>query len=233
MAKEVAPGVYQVPTQFKAANAFLIVEDELILIDTGLKGSQSRIERLLKELDRSPREITQIILTHCHVDHAGSLAALRELSGAKVVVHRADADYLSKEAPYPKPKVKPLSWMYAAFMLPLFNCPAITADTLLDDGSELKALGGLKVIHTPGHTPGHIALYSPERKILFAGDALRLSRGKLKLPYRMFTDNWDQARGSLDRLRGLQVDTICLSHGGAVTIDALAKLEAFLDGVTP
>ena len=233
MAKEVAPGVYQVPTQFKAANAFLIVEDELTLIDTGLRGSQSRIERLLKELDRSPKELTQIILTHCHIDHVGSLAAVKELTGAKVAVHQADADYLNKTLPYPKPEAKPLSLLFSAFMLPLFNCPAITADTLLDDGSELNALGGLKVIHTPGHTPGHICLYSPQRRILFAGDILRSRSGKLRLGADTYSKDSDQARRSLGRLRGLQVDTICLSHGDAVTTDASAKLEALLEDVTP
>lgn len=228
MAKEVVPGVYQITTQFKAANAFLIVGDELTLIDTGLKGSQSRIEKLLKEVDRSPRELTQIILTHCHIDHVGSLAALKDLSSAKVAVHRADADYLSKVLPYPKPEAKPLSWLFSTFVLPLFNCPAITADTLLDDGSELNALSGLKVIHTPGHTPGHICLYSSQKRILFAGDILRSRAGKLRLGADTYSKDSDQARGSLGRLRGLQVDTICLSHGDAVTTDASAKLEALL-----
>ena len=229
MAKEVVPGLYEITTQFKAANAFLIVEDKLTLIDTGLKGSQSRVEKLLKELGRSPADITQIIITHCHVDHTGSLAALKDLTGAKVAVHRADAPYLSRELPYPKPKVKPFGLLFSTVMLPMFNCPALTTDTLLDDRSEIGALGGLKVIHTPGHTPGHICLYSADRRILFAGDLIGASGGKLRVSSKTYSTDLDQARASLQGLRGLQVDTLCMGHAEAITVDAGQKLAALLD----
>jgi glyoxylase-like metal-dependent hydrolase (beta-lactamase superfamily II) len=229
MAKEVAPGVYEITTQFKVANAFLIVEDKLTLIDTGLKGSQSRVEKLLKELGRSPAELTQIIITHCHVDHTGSLAALKDLTGAKIAVHRADAPYLSRELPYPKPKTKLVGLVVSAMMLPMFNCPVLTADTLLDDGSEVGALGGLKVIHTPGHTPGHICLYSPARRILFAGDLIGARGGKLRVSSKTYSTDLDQARASLQRLRGLQVDTLCMGHADAITVEAESKLRELLD----
>jgi len=229
MTKEVVPGVYEITTQFKAANAFLIVEDKLTLIDTGLKGSQSRVEKLLKELGRSPADITQIIITHCHVDHVGSLAALKDMTGARVAVHRADAPCLSRELPYPKPKTKLVGLVVSALMLPMFNCPALTADVLLDDGSEIGALGGLKVIHTPGHTPGHICLYSPSRRILFAGDLIGARGGKLREPSKTYSTELDQALASLQKLRGLQVDTLCMGHAEAITIDAGQKLAALLD----
>jgi len=232
MAKEIVAGVYQIGTLLGAANAFLIVEEQLTLIDTGVKGSQGRIKKLIEELGRSPTELTLILLTHCHVDHVGSVVALKELTGAKVAMHRSDTAYLSKALSYPKPKPKPLSWLYSAFMLPLFYCPAISADILLDDNSELEVLGGLKVIHTPGHTPGNICLYSPERNILFAGDTVRAAGGEVHMPYKRFTDNWDQARNSLNKLRGLQTTTLCFGHGEAMTAGAQAKLSKLLDEAT-
>ena len=233
MAKEVVPGVYQFDTRWRAAKAFLIVEETLTLIDTGLKGSQGQIERLLKDLGRTPNDIKQIIVTHCHLDHAGSLAALKTLTGASIAIHKADAAYISKAEPLPyhKQKGNPTSWIFHAFLLPLMKYPAAAADQPLEDGDILDGLEGLRVLHTPGHTPGHICLYSEERKTLFPGDILTVKGEKIGLPGKTYVDDQDQFFKSLERLRGLPVEVLCASHGGTLTKDVTAKIEKLLDEV--
>ena len=221
--------IYQIGTRFGAANAFLIVEEHLTLIDTGMRGSHRKIEKVVKQAGRSLNELTQIILTHCHLDHAGSVATLKELTGASVAVHEADANYVSKLMSYPRPKSKPIAKLYSGIMLPLFNTSALTPDVLLKDGDMIDCLGGLKVIHTPGHTPGNICLYSSDKRVLFAGDAVRNVGDKLCLPYKMFTDDWDQAKSSVSKIAGLEVDTIYVGHGNPITRDAVSKLNSVAD----
>ena len=223
------PEIYRIGTRFGAANAFLIVEERLTLIDTGMKGSHRKIERVVTRAGRSLNEITQIILTHCHLDHAGSVAKLKELTGASVAVHEADADYVSKLLSYPQPKLKPVAKLYSGIMLPLFNTSALTPDILLEDGASIDCLGGLKVIHTPGHTPGSICLFSSNKRVLFAGDTVRNAGNNLRLPYKMFTDDWDQAKMSVNKIAGLEVDTIYVGHGKSITQDAVSKLNNVLD----
>jgi glyoxylase-like metal-dependent hydrolase (beta-lactamase superfamily II) len=89
------------------------------------------------------------------------------------------------------------------------SCPV---DTILQDGDELSILGGLRVIHTAGHTPGHIALYLPERGVVIGGDALQQRAGRLIPPARAFTADWPQALRSIHRLAALEFDTLALSH---------------------
>jgi glyoxylase-like metal-dependent hydrolase (beta-lactamase superfamily II) len=76
----------------------------------------------------------------------------------------------------------------------------------------LPALGGLHVVHTPGHTPGSICLYAPSLRLLFTGDVLQLRQGRLVGPHAVFSDDMAEARRSVARLAELDVDTICFAH---------------------
>jgi len=228
MVKQVAQSVYEIGTRFGAANAFLIDEHDMMLIDTGPRGSSSKIERLIRELGRSPGELSQIVITHCHFDHTGEVASLVEKTGANVAIHEADADYLSKEAPYPGPNLKPISWIWSKALLPLLGSPSVNPDIQLTHNYELGLLGGLRVIHAPGHTPGSICLYSQENRILFAGDVIRNSRSNITLPYRIFTADWKQAQRSLAEFAKLEIDTICFGHGETITHGASDKLQELI-----
>src|SRR3990172_7691189 len=80
--------VYQITV--RGANMLLIVEDSLTLIDTGHRGSGPEIIESIKQLGRSPEEISLIILTHNHIDHVGGLAELKQITKARVAIHRTD-----------------------------------------------------------------------------------------------------------------------------------------------
>jgi glyoxylase-like metal-dependent hydrolase (beta-lactamase superfamily II) len=101
--------------------------------------------------------------------------------------------------------------------------------TELTDGDVLPVLDGLQVIHTPGHTPGSVCLYSEARRLLIVGDLLQRNRGAVTYPNYFFTDDMALARRSIARLAELDVETILFSHyppvrqGGREALRALAS----------
>jgi glyoxylase-like metal-dependent hydrolase (beta-lactamase superfamily II) len=86
-------------------------------------------------------------------------------------------------------------------------------------------------LHTPGHTPGHTAFYRPESRLLIAGDALGSERrGHLRLPKRVYAEDWGAALRSVRRLADLQPEIICFGHGRELhqASDLMQKLAGSL-----
>jgi glyoxylase-like metal-dependent hydrolase (beta-lactamase superfamily II) len=90
-------------------------------------------------------------------------------------------------------------------------------DTLVHDGQELPFCGGIEVIHTQGHTPGHICLYLKKYKTLVTGDAMNVVDGKLVGPNPVFTFNMEEALNSLKKLTKYDIETVICYHGGVFT----------------
>jgi hydroxyacylglutathione hydrolase len=155
---------------FGLVNCHLIVGDSgCILVDTGLPGSENKIRRALKRVGRSLADVTLIVVTHAHVDHAGSAARLRELTGAPILAHAGDLDY------YQQRKVMGFcetGWFGRLFMrtgLILQPYAPFTPDLLLYDATrvDLSRYGVEGVaFQTPGHTAGSVSVQ------LGSGDAL-------------------------------------------------------------
>lgn len=184
---EVAPRVYLLKLGW--ANAVLLDGDKLVLVDTGMRGSARKILKFLQKLGRAPSDLDLIILTHHHPDHAGSLAELKRLTGARAAAGRADAPYISGQLPLPLPLThRFLAWLLRPLRF-LMKVEPAPVDLLLEDGQELDILGGLRVVHTPGHTGGSIALYSPAHKVLLAGDTFNNRFGRLSLANRSFSQD--------------------------------------------
>jgi glyoxylase-like metal-dependent hydrolase (beta-lactamase superfamily II) len=95
----------------------------------------------------------------------------------------------------------------------------------LADGDQLPVLGGLQVIHTPGHTPGSICLYSPSRRLVIVGDILQRLHGRVTYPNQIFTDDMPLARRSIARLADLDIETILFSHYPALREGARDALK--------
>src|SRR5215203_4542655 len=153
------------------SSSFLLLDQRVTIIDTGLPGSATRILRALARAGRAPSEVEHILITHYHPDHLGGLAGLLRDVPAQVGVHAAEAASVCGDHPLPAPlRYQRFAVRLAPAMRFVRPC---TVDTVLRDGDELPVLGGLRVVHTPGHTPGHIALHLPERGVLIAGDALQ------------------------------------------------------------
>lgn len=224
-AREVLPGLYQVRT--RGSRAYLVVEDKITLIDTGSIGSGVRILQALQELGRSPDDIEQILITHYHIDHVGGLRELQEVVPARTGVHLAEAPHIESDDPLPNPFQHPL---LARVMVPylLWQDPGrARVDVLLNDGDELPGLGGMRIVHAPGHTMGSISLHFPNRGVLLVGDAMQYKFGRLMLPSRLFTQDMGAAEATVRKLAGLDFETLVFSHFKPILEGADARVKAF------
>ncbi|MEM3648354.1 MAG: MBL fold metallo-hydrolase [Thermoproteota archaeon] len=208
------------------ANPYLLpsVDGKIVLVDTGMPGNAKKILGYLStKMNRDPKDLKTILLTHCHPDHVGSALELKELTGAKIAIHMDDADYVAgrKKLPPIKGPVSP-----EITRSPPPSLPPIQPDLLLDD---CQIIGGLKVIHTPGHTPGSIALYEQSRRILFTGDALLSFGGKVVGPSEQFSVDIQEARRSIGRLTVLDFDIMLSGHGEPLRANAAALVREFYD----
>lgn len=102
-------------------------------------------------------------------------------------------------------------------LLDVFNNPPISkVDVTFEDEETLPFCGGITVIHTPGHTPGHICLYLKANKLLIAGDALTVKDGVLSGPVPEFAQDIEMAYMSLKKLLKYDIEGIICYHGGLV-----------------
>src|ERR687890_1500845 len=235
----VANGVYvlpiprtpQEPESF--LNLTLIVDERNgnTLVDAGLPGQAEAIGAALLGAGIGVRDLRRIIFTHQDLDHIGSGAALVRQSGARVLAHPADTPYIEGEL---RPlKVTPEMLEQRPQMREVLErLDPVGVDEYLEDGARLELAGGIRVIFTPGHTPGHLSLYLERSKVLIAGDALRAERGSLTGPNPSMTLEMGTALQSLRRLAGLEIDTILCYHGGVVSEDANGQLRRVIQEVS-
>lgn len=222
---EVAPGVHLVPNII--ANAYIIVDsDGLTLIDTGLPGSHKKILQYISDRGFSPKHLVRIVLTHSDIDHVGGAAPLKRQSGARVYASAIEAEAIARGVP--SRALRPRSLSRRLFMTVarrFFRPEPLTVDGVLAEGQILPALGGLQVLATPGHTPGHISLFSPSRGVLFVGDSIVSRDGVLVGSVPANTWNPEQAAASVRKQAALGARVVCSGHGPVVT-DAIGKMPA-------
>ena len=206
---EIAPGVHQV--RMLGADAFLLAEDRLALIDAGMVGSRLTLERYLRRIGRRMDELDRIICTHGHPDHIGGLQELvRDRDDIEVIIHADDLAGLQRPLREALARTEPRAERRGRIIQYLTRAPA-SARTV-EHGELLPMLGGLRVVHTPGHTPGSICLYAERLRLLFTGDVLQVVRGRLTYASAFFSHDHAGARSSVERLAALDVDAIALSH---------------------
>lgn len=230
--EKITPRVYQLSGTLGAgvwgANVFLLVGDNLTLVDTGFRGRSTQILKEAARLGYSPFDIANIIITHHHADHVGNLAALKRATQAKVVAHPADAPYIDGRLSQPGP-VRP-RWLSKTLapLHRLWTTNPVAVDILVNDGDELPILGGIKVLHTPGHTPGSISLFLQKERLVIAGDVLAHRFG-LRLPSRAFTVDIAQDIHSIKRLTSLDFNVMCFGHGSPLLHEARPTVINFAE----
>lgn len=172
------------------------------------------ILRCLKHHKRELNEIQQIICTHGHIDHVGSVNQIKRATGAKFLLHLADAkmftnDYLTQLKDLKllyQPKgvhrswIQFLNWSNYAFINHFFE--KVKPDRTLIDGDhvQVSGLGSLKVISTPGHTRGSICLWHEKLQTAFTGDTLLARNGRLEGPRHIFSESEREARRNITKL---------------------------------
>ena len=201
---EVLPNVHAV--RVIGAQAYLLVDrDEITLVDAGHVGSGRMLRAYLTRIGRSVEHITRIVCTHGHPDHIGGVHEISAWSGAEIYLHPADSERLRISFREVIANFSP-----GPIVALLTRAPAHAQP--LQDGEELPVLGGLQVLHTPGHTPGSVCLYSPTHRFVLVGDLLQRVKGKVTLPNQFFSDDMTLARRSIARLAELDAETILFSH---------------------
>jgi len=205
------------------SNVYVVINDkELAVIDTGTSGNAEKILEYIQKMGPQPSEVTSIVLTHFHMDHTGSLKELKSmLPNAKVAAHEADADYISGNKPMPKPK-NLLFRAVSSFMKP----EAVAVDLTLKEGDKIA---GLSVLHTPGHTPGSIALLDEKRKALFVGDTLRYDGKKVTGASSQFSLDRVQEKESIGKISKLEFDIMLPGHGEPLTSNASHAIKKFYE----
>ncbi|RME51762.1 MAG: MBL fold metallo-hydrolase [Caldilineae bacterium] len=237
--QEITPGLWDVDEVGNAVHVYAWQWDGgLTLIDTGLPGNGETILAALQRAGFSPQDVVRIIVTHGDVDHMGSLAELKAATGAEVLCHTVEKEFL-EHPERRKPANTPLGILirpvfFLARLLPRLRVKPVKPDRTFLDGTQLPE--GFVVVHTPGHTPGHISLFHPERRLLISGDAVNNFTGKPGTPPSLFTPDMDAAYASIRKLvrkYGKEIDVIAFGHGRPILAQGgaqLAELAARLPG---
>jgi glyoxylase-like metal-dependent hydrolase (beta-lactamase superfamily II) len=220
---EVVEGVHQVDGV--NANVYVLKNgEELIVVDAGMPRNAGKILSYVRKLGEQPSSISTILLTHCHIDHAGSAYELRKATNAKVAIHAEDADFLAGKRAMPVPKWGVVGSFFGAAFWFFVRFHTFQPDITLKEGD---IVAGLKVIHTPGHTPGSISLIEPKRKLIFVGDTLFYSGAKISVNPKLLTVDVDQLKLSVKKLSELEFETMLSGHGEPLKPKASERVKEF------
>lgn len=223
-----APGVWRIPTLGpNLINSFAFVDDDgsVVLIDAGLKGAPKRLVTALSEIGKRPTDVTTIVLTHAHPDHGGGARSMRQRSGAPVHIHEDDAPFLRDGRTPPRDETQPLAKVLAMVNRHQPSCPV---DATFAEGDLLPVAGGLRVLHTPGHSPGHCSFLHERSGVLITGDALFNFRDKMAYSYALFCSNVALSRQTADRLGEVDYEVCAFTHGPEIRDGARAAVRRFL-----
>ena len=206
--------IYRLKNSF--VNLYLIDEpDGLTLIDTGIARSGPKLVlQKMSELGRQPGDLKRILITHADPDHTGGAAELRTKTGAILYASAIEKPAIERGGTSREIRGNALTKaIFGAMGKYLMPTPPVPVDKVLTDGQVLPILGGLQVIATPGHTPGHVSFYSPLQRTMIAGDAWNASTGRLQ--FRPAPVHWDYEIGceSVKKLERLGAQTIWCGHG--------------------
>ncbi|NKX10574.1 MBL fold metallo-hydrolase [Bacillus cereus] len=203
---EIAKGIEMLQLEFQefVIHPILLWDDEMaVLIDTGFPGQIKDIQVEMEKVGISFDKLKVVILTHQDIDHIGSLPELlqRCRSNIKVYAHELDKPYIEGDLPLLKDGN-------------IENRPKGKVSDTVIDGQELPYCGGILILHTPGHTPGHISLYLKQSKILIAGDSMYSVNGMLGGIHAPTTINIKEAQQSLKKYLNLHMESVVCYHGG-------------------
>jgi glyoxylase-like metal-dependent hydrolase (beta-lactamase superfamily II) len=223
-----AENAWRIPTApFSGTNSFAFVGDDgqVTLVDAGLSFAPPRIVAGLAAFGKHPKDVTRIVLTHTHADHAGGVAKVAAQTGAPVAVHAEDAGYARRGVVPPTNRATTVGRLFERFGATRFNRVDVAQE--LQDGDELDVAGGLRVVHTPGHTPGHVSLLHPRSGVLVTGDSIMNVLGLRWAPKPLCTDP-RLSQATADRLADLDYRVAAFTHGPHVADRARDRVRAFL-----
>ena len=214
---EISKGVEMLHLEFHGniIHPTLLWDQEMaVLIDTGFPGQIEDLRVAMEKVGVSFDKLKVIILTHQDIDHIGSLPEILQEFGSniKVYAHELDKPYIQGDLPLLKDGH-------------IENPPKGKVNDTLIDGQELSYCGGIRVIYTPGHTPGHISLYLKQGKTLIAGDSMYSVNGIIGGIHAPTVLDIKEARLSLKKYLDLDIESVVCYHGGFSNVNINDQIQ--------
>lgn len=226
---ELAKNLYRVPTMGSGINSFFLIDDDgsITLIDTGTKSAPKKIVAALKSINKDPSDIRKVLFTHSHDDHAGGAAKMIEIIGSpKVFAHESEIQYLESGKNPPR-DLTHLAGFFFKFM-PEGGFDPIKVAGQFRDQELLPIAGGLQVIHTPGHTPGHVSFLHKPSGTLITGDSVFNFGFKIAWSLSAFCTNYIQSKETALKFLNLEFETTAFTHGPHIQNGGKVALKKFL-----
>ncbi len=233
--------ILEIKTQDQGAiyPALLWDDENLVIVDTGFPMQMELIKEAVENEGFFVENINKIILTHQDIDHIGCVNDILLVSKkAEVLAYVDEAPYIdgtktpiklaNLEENFHKLTDEAKQWFHQ--LKAGFENRKIKIDKKLEDGEVLPICGGIEVIHTPGHTPGHICLLIRQSKVLICGDSLNINEGKLVGPNPGYTQDMNLAKESIKKLLNYDIKAILTYHCGIFEGDVKKALEDILNG---
>lgn len=194
------------------------------LIDTGIAGQGTAIAEALHGWGLGRESLTHVVLTHWHPDHAGSAAELATWPDVQIWAHRSDAPIIRGDGFGTLPALTHAEeGLYASIAGTIPDAAPCRVDRELGDDDVLDTIGA-RVLSTPGHTDGSIAVHFPDEAVLFTGDIATAFDGQVVLG--PFNHDRGRARESFRLFADIDVDVVCFGHGQPLVGHDTAKLRA-------
>jgi glyoxylase-like metal-dependent hydrolase (beta-lactamase superfamily II) len=224
--EKIADGVFRIAPG--RSNCYLLAGNDLTLIDTGMPGEAKIIKAAINAIGLKPEKVGHILITHGHLDHTGSLAELKKVSGAQVIAAVKDTAYIQGSRKtwtmgregFGGKIFKTVLFFMETFV---FNYQPAQVDMPCHGGEIINCFGGIQVIASPGHSPGSLSFYHKDKKLLFVGDALSGTAG-FHLPQRFGCSNYQEALRSVKTLSELDFETCLLGHGEPLLSNAKKQM---------
>jgi glyoxylase-like metal-dependent hydrolase (beta-lactamase superfamily II) len=226
--KQILPGLYQIsPSYF---NVFLIDSGELILVDVGLPTNTKVIQKAVQAIGRQITDIRHILVTHCHRDHAGSLTAVKQLTGAPAYMHpiaaaavRMGKTRLDYARPAPGLFNKIAFRTIGVRQTHGAGIEPAAVEYEVRDGDVIPIAGDIRAIYVPGHSGGQLAfLWEKNGGVLFAAEAAFNAFNLI--PATVYED-FEEVMRSLAKLAALDFETACFCHGKTIVHGASAQFK--------
>jgi glyoxylase-like metal-dependent hydrolase (beta-lactamase superfamily II) len=221
------PGVWRIPLLGDFVNGFAFRDDDgqVTLLDMGVRASGTKVIAALKAIGAAPSDVTRLLLTHAHPDHAGGAAHVAGVTGRAFGIHEEDARWAREGVSPPRDETFRLGRFLNRHLNQGF--PAVPVEEELTDGQVLPVAGGLRVVHTPGHSPGHCAFLHEPTVLLVTGDSIFNVRG-LRWPIRTFCTDFRMTTQTAHRLAELDYTTAAFTHGPELRVNPREAIRGFL-----